>query len=245
MTLVLTVAFSLLGSVLAVLGAASVLIAEGRVRWLLPVLVGFATGTLLGGACLGMLPAALERESVLTVQSALLAGLLLFFMLERLVIWRHAHGGDRRAENASAELILAGDAVHNLMDGIIIGVAFAEGVGLGITASLAIVAHEVPQEVGDFAILLKGGMRKSRALAYNIGSSLTTVPAAVVAYLSFAAIEQAVAIVLAVGAASFLYIALADLVPSHHRERSLQSLPIQLVTICAGIATIGVLQELA
>lgn len=239
---VLTLIFAALGSVGAVIGAAGVLIAETRSRAIIPWLISYATGTLLGGALLGMLPKALDDDEPITVTSALLAGLLLFFLLERLVIWRHCHDEECEIHSASAELILLGNAVHNIMDGVVIGAAFASDTSLGVAVSIAVIAHEVPQEVGDFAILLDSDYTRLRAFILNIASSLTTIPGAVIAYLSFSAIEDAVPIMLAIAAASFLYIALADIIPSLHRAPTRSSLPQQLAGIALGVGTIALVR---
>jgi zinc and cadmium transporter len=243
--LALALAFALLGSLGAVLGAAGILLAQTRSRALLPVLISYATGTLLGGAFLGMIPEALDRESGIMVPAALLAGILLFFFLEKMVLWRHCHEEECEIHAASGELILIGDAVHNLIDGVVIGAAFAESTSLGIAAAVAVIAHEVPQEVGDFAILLDSGFRRARALAYNAGSSLTTLPAALIAYISFSALEGAIPVVLSIAAASFIYIALADLVPGLHRVQELRGLPRQLIPILAGVGTIVLVRTIS
>lgn len=245
MDLALALAFALLGSLGAVLGAAGILLAQTRSRAVLPVLISYATGTLLGGAFLGMIPEALDRESGIMVSAALLAGILLFFFLEKMVLWRHCHEEECEIHAASGELILVGDAVHNLIDGVVIGAAFAESTSLGIAAAVAVIAHEVPQEVGDFAILLDSGFRRARAFVYNAGSSLTTLPAAAIAYISFSALEGAIPVMLSIAAASFIYIALADLVPGLHRVQELQSLPRQLIPILAGVGTIVLVRAIS
>ena len=216
--------------------------AGARSRAIVPWLVSYATGTLLGGALLGMLPEALDEEDATTVSSALLGGLLAFFLLEKLVLWRHCHDEECEHHAASGELILLGNAVHNLVDGVVIGAAFATETSLGITASIAVIAHEVPQEVGDFAILLNSGFSRLRAFVCDIVSSLTTLPAVLVAYLSFSAIEAAVPIMLAIAAASFIYIALADLIPGLHRAPPLSSLPQQIGCILGGVGTIALVR---
>ena len=245
MRLLLAMVFASLGSVGAVIGAAGVLWAQARSRVIVQWLVSYATGTLLGGALLGLLPEAFERGDPANVSAALLGGILVFFVLEKIVLWRHCHQEECQLHAASGELILLGNAVHNLMDGVVIGAAFATDTSLGITASIAVIAHEVPQEVGDFAILLNGGFSRVRAFVTDILSSLTTLPAALVAYLSFSAIETAVPVTLAIAAASFLYIALADLIPGLHRAPPLSSLPQQLGCILAGVGTIAMVRTLA
>lgn len=244
MELILTLVFASLGSVGAVLGAGVVLVAYARSQAFIPSLITYATGTLLGAAFLGMMPKALDRQTGITVPAAVLAGILLFFFLEKAVLWRHCHDKECELHSAPGELILVGDAVHNMMDGLIIGAAFADSTSLGIAASLAVIAHEVPQEVGDFAILLDSGFGRVRALAYNLISSSTTLPAAAVAYLSFSAVEGAIPVMLSIAAASFIYIALSDLVPGLHRHTSMASFAAQLALMLAGIGTIAFFQAL-
>jgi zinc and cadmium transporter len=216
-----------------------------RTRRVVDWLVSYATGTLLGASLVAMLPAALERESSSPVFAAVLAGLVGFFILERLMLWRHRHPGRHHHLDVSGELILVGDAVHNLMDGFAIGAAFAEGGSLGYSTALAVIAHEVAQEVGDFAILLDSGLTRRRAFVYNILSSSTTIPAAGLAYAAASFSDSVTPFVLAVGAASFLYIALADLVPKHHAERAAIDLPWEVALIGIGVGTIVVLHRIA
>lgn len=241
----LALLFSVLGSAGAVAAGSALLLFRGRTSPLLPALVSYATGTLLAASLIAMLPSALERESDSVVMALLLGGVVLFFALERLMIWRHQHlGGHHERADASRELILLGDAVHNLMDGFAIGAAFAEGGELGVSTAMAVIVHEVAQEAGDFAILLDGGLSRGRALVYNTASSLTTIPAAVIAYMAASEVERVIPVALAIAAASFLYIALADLVPRHHAERSIRQLPLELALIGAGIGTIAALSLL-
>ena len=136
-------------------------------------------------------------------------------------------------------LILLGDAFHNFVDGVVIAAAFLTSPALGVATALAVIAHEIPQELGDFAILLHSGLRKSRAFAYNLLSSLATLPGALLGWFWLADVRQAIPYVLAISAASFIYIAVADLVPSLHRHTTLKSSVTQVVLILAGIATIA------
>jgi zinc and cadmium transporter len=237
----LILTFSLLGSVGALLASASLLLFphEVRQRWV-PDLIGYATGTLLGAAFLGMIPAGLKKAVPFHFSVALLAGILLFFLLEKLVLWRHSHGEQHAGEAAPAQLILVGDAFHNLVDGFVITSAFLVSVPLGISVSLAVIAHEIPQEVGDFAILLEGGYRPRKALLLNGLSSLTTVPGAILAYLWLEQVSAMVPYILALSAASFIYIALSDLVPVLGKNVGRDATTRQLLLILAGIATIAV-----
>ena len=233
--------FGLAGSVGAILGAAALLVFSDRLRTrLLPCLLSYATGTLLGAAFLGMLPKALEQAPPALVSGAVLAGLVGFFILEKLVIWRHCHDQDCQAHGRQGGvLILVGDAFHNFVDGVVIAAAFLYSQSLGIATALAVIAHEIPQELGDFAILLHSGLSKARAFVYNLVSSLTTLLGVVVGWYWLDETRQAIPFVLAVSAASFIYIAVADLVPDLHRHATLTAGVRQVLLILAGIATIA------
>jgi zinc and cadmium transporter len=239
------VGFSLLGSVGAIGGAAVVLLAPEALRTrLLPCLLSYATGTLLGAAFLGMIPTALAQATPATVSGAILTGLVLFFVLEKLVVWRHCHDEACEEHGAAAPVILLGDAFHNFLDGVAIAAAFLTSVPLGIAAALAVIAHEVPQEVGDFAILLHGGYGRGRAFLYNLLSSAATLPGALLGYLYLDAARQLTPVFLAVSAASFIYVAMADLVPHLHRQVGPRSTVLQAVLLLMGIGTIAALRSL-
>jgi zinc and cadmium transporter len=241
MLLVWIIVFSILGSVGAIAGAAMLLLfPEGTRRILLPCLLSYATGTLLGAAFLGMIPNAMQYATATAISGTVLTGIIVFFVLEKIIIWRHCHDQDCEVHNSAGPLILIGDAFHNFVDGFVIAAAFLTSIPLGITASLAVIAHEIPQEVGDFAILLENGYSKSRAVALNLMSSLATLPGAVIAYFYLGATREAVPFILALSAASFIYIAVADLVPGLHRQTGLRSALTQLVLLLAGVATIAI-----
>ena len=232
--------FSVLGSLGAIAGAALLLLfRESTRKTLLPCLLSYAIGTLLGAAFLGMIPNALQQNTALAISGTVLAGIVIFFVLEKLIIWRHCHDAECEVHGAAGPLILVGDAFHNFVDGFVIAAAFLTSVPLGIAASLAVIAHEIPQEVGDFAILLENGYSKTRALVLNLLSSLTTLPGAVIAYFFLGATREAVPFILALSAASFIYIAIADLVPGLHRQVGLKPVITQLALILTGIGTIA------
>ena len=235
--------FSLLGSIGAIAGAASMLalpaVTRGR---LVPHLISYATGTLLGAAFLGMIPAALEQAPVREILATVLAGMVLFFVLEKLVLWRHCHDSDCEVHGQAAPLILVGDAFHNFVDGVVIAAAFLVSIPLGIATAIAVIAHEVPQEVGDFAILLESGYSRSKALLLNTLSAATTLPGALAAYFWLADTRALVPYVLALSAASFIYIATADLVPNLHRRVALGDAVRQVVLLLLGIGTIALLR---
>jgi zinc and cadmium transporter len=234
------IGFSILGSIGAVAGAGLLLIFPDRIRRVLvPSLISYATGTLLGAAFLGMIPAGLKQAPADTIMTTVLTGMVLFFVLEKLVIWRHCHEDACEVHGSAAPLILIGDAFHNFVDGAVIAAAFLTSIPLGIAASLAVIAHEVPQEVGDFAILLDCGYSRRKALLLNGLSSLATLPGAVLAYYWLGETSEAVPYILAISAASFIYIAAADLIPGLHRQVSPSATLRQLVLLVAGIGTIA------
>jgi zinc and cadmium transporter len=185
--------FSLLGSLGAVLGAALVLALPEKFRKFLAAnLISYATGTLLGAVFLGLIPKALEKSSSPGILAWLLVGILFFFVMEKLVLWRHCHLPECDVHASAGPLLLIGDAFHNFTDGVIIAGAFLLSLPLGIATGLAIISHEIPQELGDFAILLESGYSRGRALLYNTISALATLPGALLAYYFLAHMMQAV-----------------------------------------------------
>jgi zinc and cadmium transporter len=234
------IGFSVLGSVGAIACAGLFLLFPGRSREVLvPSLISYATGTLLGAAFLGMIPAGLNQAPALAVTSTVLGGMVLFFVLEKLVLWRHCHDSDCATHGRAAPLILIGDAFHNFVDGFVIAAAFLTSMSMGVAASLAVIAHEIPQEVGDFAILLDNGYGRAKALVLNGLSALATVPGAILAYYWLGEMREVVPYILALSAASFIYIATADLIPGLHRQSTVAASAIQLVLLLAGIGTIA------
>lgn len=236
--------FALLGSVGAIGAAASFLLFPKRVRdRAVPFLVSYATGTLLGAALLGLLPEALEQGELTPVLGTVLAGLIAFFVLERMLIWRHCHEASPcEIHGTAGSLILIGDALHNFVDGAVMAAAFMSSVPLGIATGIAVFAHELPQELGDFAILLDSGFSRRRALMWNLLSGSATIPGAVLAYVGLQHLPQFNPIILALSAASFLYIGLADLVPGLHRRIGAETGIRQLFLILAGVGTIVLLR---
>lgn len=177
--------FSIVGSIGAVAGAALFLLfPEGIRKTLVPCLVSYATGTLLGAAFLAMIPAGLEQAPAQGIMVTVLAGMVLFFILEKFVLWHHCHEDPCEVHGGAGPLILIGDAIHNFVDGIVIAAAFLTSIPLGIATALAVIAHEVPQEIGDFAILLDNGYGRMKALMLNTLSAAATLPGAVAAYKS-------------------------------------------------------------
>lgn len=211
------------------------------------MLISYAIGALLGAAFLEILPHALEHGQPQRMAATVLFGILAFFVLEKLVLWRHCHHDHCEAHDAQAPahdhgrsglLILVGDTFHNFVDGILIAAAFLESTQLGIVTALAIIAHEIPQEVGDFLILLHSGYSRLRALAFNLLSSLATLVGGLLAYFALSALQGVVPVFLALAAASMIYVAVADLIPGLHKRTALAATLQQVLLITAGIATI-------
>jgi len=239
--------FSLIGGVLSVLAAGVFLLLPDPLRGrLLPHFVSFAIGALLGAAFLALLPHALAGASDFhAIGLTILLGLLGFFVLEKLVLWRHCHAEHCEAHavteahgQAAGTLVLIGDGIHNLVDGVLIAAAFLTDIHLGIVTSLAVAAHEIPQEVGDFAILLHSGFSRGKAMLFNILSSLATLVGALGAYWSLANLQHMLPYILAIAASSFIYIAVADLIPGLHKRLDPAATLEQLVLIVAGVVVI-------
>lgn len=229
------------GTLSAGLAAASLAV---RASWV-PMLVSFAIGALLGAAFLEIIPHAFETGEAHQVAFAILAGIFGFFVLEKLLLWRHCHTEDCEVHDQqhdggrSGTLIVVGDTVHNFLDGVLIAAAFLQSIELGVVTAVAIIAHEIPQEVGDFLILLHSGYTKARALAMNVLSSAATVVGGVVGYYSLRLVIELEAILLGFVAASMIYVAVADLIPGLHRRPQLRDTAVQALLIALGIGAIA------
>ncbi len=237
MVFIMLLLASLAGGVLCVLLAATLLAFRSRrLGLLLPRLISFSTGTLLGTALLGMIPHAAARLEMADVSLLLLAGLALFFFLEKILIWRHCHRKDCDFHAGSGPLLLIGDSVHNLIDGVVLASAFMASPTLGIAAAVSTIAHEVPQELGEFVVYLHAGYSRKRALLLNVLSSLTSVVGALLGWFFLSAAREAGPYLLAIAAAGFLYVALADLVPSQRGKSSLAATLLDLLLTVLGVA---------
>jgi zinc and cadmium transporter len=234
--------FSFAGTVGTVLGASLLLIsADHHQRKIITHLVSYAVGTLLAVAFLRLLPHALEAAPPGPVMATVLAGIIAFFLLEKVLLWRHCHDSACEVHGVSGSLILVGDGVHNFIDGILIAAAFLTDFTLGVATGLAIILHEVPQEIGDFSLLLDQGIKRGRAFFLNILASLSTLPGALLGYFLLDWITPAVPYVLAFSAASFIYIATVDLIANMHRRSNGHPAPAQFVLVIVGVATIALL----
>ncbi|MFM2397736.1 MAG: hypothetical protein RLZZ144_986 [Pseudomonadota bacterium] len=241
---------SLVGGLLSVVCAALFAL-NTRATWI-GGLVSYAIGALLGAVFLDILPEAIRLSpNSTTVSATVLGGILMFFILEKLVLWRHCHHEHCEAHEPvesvghdhgrSGAMIIFGDTFHNFVDGIIIAAAFMTDIQLGIVTSLAIIAHEIPQEVGDFAILLHSGYSKLRAFQLNIISSFATLIGGVLAYFTLQNMQAWIPSLLAVAAASMIYVAVADLIPGLHKRTRLSDTIQQVTLIVSGVATVALL----
>ncbi|MEM4246438.1 MAG: ZIP family metal transporter [Candidatus Bathyarchaeia archaeon] len=204
-------------SAASLVGVVTLAVNERLLGGVLFALVGFSAGALMGGAFLHLLPESLDASPVASVFQLVIAGFVAFFLLERILRWRHCHQ-EGCPVHPFTYLNLVGDGVHNFIDGLIIAVSFAASIPLGVASTVAILAHEVPQELGDFGVLVYGGLSQARALLYNLLSALTAVAGALLGYLLTHAVEGVVSSLLPVAAGGFLYISASDLVPELHKQ---------------------------
>jgi zinc and cadmium transporter len=236
------------------------LVPEHTGKQMLPHFVSFATGALIGAALLGLLPEAMEGVGpggAHEIGAALVVGLGVFFVIEKLVLWRHAHshgrdhaphdhasaehshGHDHSHVGAAGVLVLIGDSIHNALDGVLIAAAFLTNVPLGLMTTLAVAAHEVPHRVGDFAILLHAGLSRGRAMFLNMATGLASVLGGFIAYFGLNAARAALPYALALAAAGFLYIAVAGLIPGLHRRADPRTSLAQVVLMGLGVGVIA------
>jgi zinc and cadmium transporter len=236
---------SLLGSCGGLFVASSLVLFPARVRTrLVPWLVSYAVGALLGVALLALLPEALAELAPRTVFGTLLFGILIFFILEKLVLLRHCHTDDCHVHTAAAPLVFVGDAFHNFLDGAIICTAVLTSVPLGVNTAIAVAAHEIPQEVGDVAVLLAAGYSRSGALFLNVVTGVSGILGAVAAFGAVAVVPSIRPYVLAISSASLMYIAMSDLIPDLHRGEIDANGLRQVVLIAAGIVTVVIFERI-
>ena len=247
-TLAAIILASLFGGVLSVAFAA-LFAFSAKAEWV-PMLVSYAIGALLGAAFLEILPHAFElTKNIEHTAATILFGILLFFVLEKLVLWRHCHETGSCEAHApqhdhghdhgrSGLMIMIGDTFHNFVDGIIIAAAFIADFQIGVATALAIIAHEIPQEVGDFLILLHSGYTKRQAFILNVISSLATLAGGMLAYFTLKSMQDWTPFFLGIAAASMIYVAVADLIPGLHKRAELRATLQQAMLIGLGIASI-------
>jgi zinc and cadmium transporter len=218
---------------LGLAGAFSFFISKKALNKILLFLVAFSVGALLGGALFHLIPEAITELSWIKTSFLVTTGFLLFFLLEMALHWRHCHEGKCKVHPYS-HLILYGDGIHNFIDGLLIASAFLVSVPLGILTSILILAHELPQEIGDFAVLVYGGFKRKKALAYNFLAQLTAVLGGIIGYFFLNANNYS-AYLLPIAAGGFLYIALNDLIPEVFKERDKKKMIINVLAIILGL----------
>ncbi len=229
----------ILTSFVSLIGILSLSLKKGLMDSILFYLVSFAAGSMLGAAFLDLLPEA--QEAIGNPFAFVIAGFLLFLIIERFIFWHHHHRHGKKGHKVHSYtyMNLIGDGVHNFIDGAIISASFLTSIPLGIAATVAIILHEIPQEISDFSILIYGGFSKSKALFFNFLTALTSVLGAVIAFYFSAVAENFVPYLLAAAAGGFIYIASVDLIPEMSKETEIRKSVVQLVLFCSGILVIG------
>lgn len=229
-------------SLISLVGICLVQLKEATLEGFLDYLVSFAVGGLLGGAFLHLFPEAMESGNTALFSHAL-AGIVVFLLMERFLRWRHCHRG-RCEAHSFTYLNLIGDGVHNFIDGMIIAASFVQDTGLGIATTIAVAAHELPQELGDFAILVYGGFGRMKALLFNLLSALVAVMGALVAYYQMHRVPWLRDFLIPFTAGGFLYLALVDMVPELHRRTGGRKALAQTAALLAGLGLMGWLKEI-
>lgn len=235
--------FTLIGSVFSLIGGILLLFKEKTTLKISHLLAAFAAGTLLGTVFFDLLPEAVESAGRnVNVYFWTLFGILGFFLLERFIHWFHHHQVDYDVEpvKPTVSLIVIGDSVHNFIDGVVIAATFMVSIPLGIVTTLAVAAHEIPQEIGDFGLLLHKGVKRKRVLLLNFLSALTALVGALLFYSIGTRFESALPALIAITAGFFLYIAASDLIPEIHHENRKGFAVIETTLMFAGVATIWI-----
>ncbi|KKW43552.1 MAG: hypothetical protein UY97_C0003G0073 [Parcubacteria group bacterium GW2011_GWB1_57_6] len=226
-------------SLVSLIGILALGIKQELLQRILFYLISFSAGALLGDVFIHILPELMEGESALQNGGYVLAGIVLFFVLERVLLWHHSHTSHEEKVHSMVYLTIVGDALHNLLDGVAIAAAFLASVPVGVATAGAIIFHEVPQEIGQFAILVHGGWSRKKALLYNFFSALTAIVGAVAALLFSRRFTEAPTVLLGLGAASFIYIAMSDLIPELQKESHMHRSVLQLIWMIAGIGVMA------
>jgi zinc and cadmium transporter len=220
-------------SLIAFVGMVTLFFREALLKKILLALVALSAGALMGGAFLHLLPEAIEKSTEVTMFGWALGGFILFFLIEKVLHWHHCH--EVRHPHTFGYMNLIGDAIHNFTDGLIMAASFIVSVPLGIATTLAIAFHEIPQEIGDFGVLVYSGFRKFRALILNFLVALTVVFGGVVGYIISAYIEQSIVFLLPLAAGGFIYIASSDLIPEIRKIGEIKKSVLTFVVFLAGI----------
>jgi zinc and cadmium transporter len=236
-----------LTSLISLIGIVTFSFRESVLRRLVFILVSLSVGALFGDAFIHMLPEVFESSvSKVTLSILALSGVLAFFVLEKFLHWRHAHGVSEETRETThshatgtvhpvGQLVLVGDAVHNFVDGIVIAAAFGVDVTVGVATTIAVILHEIPQEIADFGVLIHAGFTKWRALFYNFLSALAALLGVILMPLFGGLVDNIVPMALAFAAGGFIYVAGSDLVPELHKTKGFRDSLIQVLAVCAGV----------
>lgn len=243
MTLVWIIGSTILISLISLVGVFTLSLKDKILDEILLLLVGFSAGTLAGGAFLHLLPESLEKLPGGETFVYALVGFTVFFLMERILYWRHCHEGHCDV-HAFSYLNLFGDGLHNFIDGLVIAGSFLGGIPLGIATTVAVVTHEIPQEIGDFAVLIYGGFSKGRALFYNLLSGLTAVAGGVIGYFLATTIAGFSAALLPLTAGGFIYIAASDLIPELHKEKDANKSNLAFILFIFGLLFMWLMKQL-
>lgn len=228
---------SFVGSVFALIGGVFLLLNEKKAKKWSLTLVSFAVGSLLGAAFLELLPEAMEHDGAGNIFIPVIAGILLLFIFEKTLKWYHCHDRETCDIHTFSSAVLAGDAVHNFIDGIIIALAFSVNTAAGVAATIAIFFHEVPQEIADFGVLLHAGYTRRKVFFYNLATALTTPLGAIVGYLLLPTLTPALPYLLAFAGGMFIYIAISDLMPELRHKGHGIDFP-HILAILLGLTTV-------
>lgn len=228
-------------SLISLIGIFTLGIKQERLQHILFYLISFSAGALLGDVFIHILPEIMQGEGALRNGSYVLAGIMLFFVLERFLIWHHSHSSHKEEIHSMVYLTIIGDALHNFLDGVAIAASFLVSIPIGIATATAVIFHEIPQEIGQFAILVHGGWSRKKALLYNFFSALTAIAGALLTLLFAQKFTEAPIVLLGLAAASFIYIAMSDLIPELQKERGVRQSILQLVWMIVGIVVMALL----
>ena len=221
-------------SLISFVGVICLALKENILNKILLILIGLSAGALMGGAFLHLLPEAVEKSTGLDVYLFILLGFILFFLIEKVLHWRHCHKGECDVHTFHY-MNLVGDSIHNFIDGLIMAASFVVSIPLGITTTIAISTHEIPQEIGDFGVLLYGGFSKKKAIVLNFVVALTAVLGGIVGYFVSSLVENIVIFILPFAAGGFVYIAATDLVPEIRKELDMKKYMATLIVFICGI----------
>jgi len=234
-TLLLIVLATFIVSLISFVGVLTLTLRKNLLDEMLMLFVALSAGALIGGAFLHLLPESLDSNTGLAMFFYVLIGFTLFFLVEKILHWRHCHQANCKI-HTFAYIMLAGDFVHNFIDGLIIAASFIVAIPLGITTTLAVALHEIPQEIGDFGVLVYGGFKKSRALLLNFLVALSAILGGIIGFYLSSYISNSTSFLLPFAAGGFIYIAASDLIPEIRKEERLGKSIIIFLVFLLGIA---------